>query len=232
MSVGKNKNGTVNRSDVPKAVVSRLSLYLRELQHLIREGNETISSSGLGIRLGFSDAQVRKDLAYFGQFGHPGVGYRCQELVQAIKRILGTDQEWVVALIGIGNLGRALLGYHGFASQGFRLAAAFDSDPTKVGQQFEGLLVESMDLLEQRIKEHGVTLGLIATPANYAQETADRLVSAGVTGILNFAPITLNLPDSVGLVAVDLATELEQLSFAVASNQDLFQESPDSQAEE
>lgn len=225
MSDEKNKNGTINRNDVPKAVVNRLSLYLRELQHLLREGKETISSSGLGVRLGFSDAQVRKDLAYFGQFGHPGVGYRCQELVQAIKHILGTDREWVVALIGIGNLGRALLGYRGFASQGFRLAAAFDSDNSKVGQEFEGLLVESMDLLEQRVQEQGVTLGLIATPAKVAQETADRLVAAGVTGILNFAPITLNLPDSVGLVAVDLATELEQLSFAVASNQDLSDES-------
>lgn len=204
---------------VPKAVVNRLSLYLRELQRIVRDGKETVSSSQLGKLLGFTDAQVRKDLAYFGQFGHPGVGYRCPELVAAIRRILGTDREWVVAIVGVGNLGRALLGYKGFRSQGFRVAAAFDSDPSKVGMSFAGVAVEPTTALETTIRDRGVTLGLIATAAEAAQETADRLVAAGVVGILNFAPVTLSLPQGVSLVGVDLATELEQLSFSVANTQ-------------
>lgn len=203
---------------VPKAVVSRLSLYLRELQRLELAGEQTVSSSQLGKLLGFTDAQVRKDLAYFGQFGHPGVGYRCAELVAAIRRILGTDREWVVALVGVGNLGRALLGYKGFRRQGFRVAAAFDSDLSKVGMSFGGVAVEPITALESTIRERGVTLGLIATAPEAAQETADRLVAAGVVGVLNFAPVTLSLPPGVSIVGVDLATELEQLSFSVANS--------------
>ncbi|MEQ8848228.1 redox-sensing transcriptional repressor Rex [Botrimarina sp.] len=210
----------------PKAVVSRLSLYLRELQRVLRNGDQTISSSQLGKMLGFTDAQVRKDLAYFGQFGHPGVGYRCEELVAAIRRILGTDREWVVAIVGVGNLGRALLGYRGFRPQGFRVAAAFDSDPAKVGMSFGGVAVEPISSLESTVRQHGVTLGLIATAAESAQGIADRLVAAGVVGILNFAPVTLSLPEGVALVGVDLATELEQLSFSVANRQTTARASP------
>src|ERR1044071_5602524 len=124
---------------VPKAVVTRLSLYLSQIQHLVRDGHETTSSNHLGRLLGFSDAQVRKDLAYFGHFGQPGVGYRCDELVHNIKRILGTDRDWPVALIGTGNLGRALLGYRGFWNQGFRIVAAFDVDPNRVGALIDGV---------------------------------------------------------------------------------------------
>lgn len=217
MGDSKRKTNATPPADVPKAVVNRLSLYLRELQHLIRDETLTINSNGLGELLGFTDAQVRKDLAYFGQFGHPGVGYKCQELVDAIKHILGTDRELVITIVGVGNLGRALLGYRGFASQNFRLAAAFDADPAKIGQTFEGLVVEPLENLEAKIAEYGITLGLIAAPAKAAQDVADRLVAAGISGILNFAPVTLNLPDNVSLVSVDLATELEQLSFSVAN---------------
>lgn len=220
----KNLNASSAKGDdgkaVPKAVVNRLSLYLRELQRLQRDGQQTVSSSQLGKLLGFTDAQVRKDLAYFGQFGHPGVGYRCDELVGAVRAILGTDREWVVAIVGVGNLGRALLGYKGFQPQGFRVAAAFDSDPSKVGMSFGGVAVEPTSALESTVKDRGVSLGLIATAAEAAQETADRLVAAGVVGILNFAPVTLSLPPGVSLVGVDLATELEQLSFSVANTQD------------
>lgn len=212
-------NGSDDTKAPPKAVVNRLSLYLRELQRLDRKGKQTVSSSQLGKLLGFTDAQVRKDLAYFGQFGHPGVGYRCDELVAAIRRILGTDREWVVAIVGVGNLGRALLGYRGFQPQGFRVAAAFDSDSSKVGMAFGGIAVEPIDTLEATVRERGVTLGLIATSVEAAQDIANRLVSAGVVGILNFAPVTLSLPPHVSLVGVDLATELEQLSFSVANTQ-------------
>src|SRR5712671_6107400 len=130
---------------VPKAVVSRLSLYLRELQHLVRDGHETTSSTQLGGLLGFTDAQVRKDLAYFGQFGYPGIGYRCSELIDAIKGILGTKQPWPLAIVGLGNLGRALMGYRGFQQQGFQIVAAFDTDPAKIGKTVEGLQILGLD---------------------------------------------------------------------------------------
>ena len=206
-----------SENTVPKAVVSRLSLYLRELQHLMRDGHETTSSTQLGRLLGFTDAQVRKDLAYFGQFGYPGIGYRCDELVAAIKRILGTNKEWPVALVGIGNLGRALLGYRGFGEQGFRVVAAFDVDPNKVGAVIEGVPVFSFEQMSEICQEKHIRLAIIAVPAVAAQAVADAVVKAGVDGVLNFAPVTISLPKEVSTVGVDLAIELEQLSFSVAS---------------
>jgi len=204
---------------VPKAVVSRLSLYLRELQRLTREGEETTSSTQLGRLLGFTDAQVRKDLAYFGQFGYPGIGYRCHELIHAIKQILGTNQPWPLALVGLGNLGRALTNYKGFGSQGFQLCAAFDIDPTKVGQTIDGIPIFHHDDIARIVKEKNIRLAIVAVPATAAQGVADALVAAGIEGILNFAPVTLGLPKEIHTVGVDLAIELEQLSFAVVSRQ-------------
>src|SRR5262245_29450411 len=154
---------------VPPAVVSRLSRYLRELQHLVADGAQTTSSNQLGVRLGFTDAQVRKDLAHFGQFGHPGIGYRCDELIAEIRKILGTDRRWSVALMGVGNLGRALLGYRGFESQGFRVAAAFDPDPEKVGTKVEGIEVYGVDRLAQVVADLRIELGMLAAPAAHAQ---------------------------------------------------------------
>ena len=202
---------------VPPAVVSRLSLYLRELQHLVGDGTQTTNSSQLGDRLGFTDAQVRKDLAHFGQFGHPGIGYRCDELIAEIRKILGTDRRWTVALMGVGNLGRALLGYRGFQSQGFSIAAAFDADPAKVGTVIDGIKIYGVDQLPSVVAEMHIDLGMVAAPATHAQAATDMLVAAGVRGILNFAPVTLNAPPGVSLVGVDLARELEQVTFAVAS---------------
>ena len=204
-------------SSIPEAVVSRLSLYLRELQHLIADGKDTISSSQLGRRLGFTDAQVRKDLAHFGHFGHPGIGYRCEELISEIRKILGTDREWRVALIGVGNLGRALLGYRGFVQQGFRIVTAFDTDPDKVGSHIDGVEVCHLDRLGELLVEKQIELGMLAVPATHAQEVADQLVAAGVGGIVNFAPVTLRVPAGVSIVGVDLARELEQVTFAVAN---------------
>ena len=209
--------GNSEQQPVPQAVVSRLSLYLRELQRLLRDGHETTSSTQLGRLLGFTDAQVRKDLAYFGQFGYPGIGYRCGELVAAIKRILGTDQAWPVALVGAGNLGRALIGYRGFQQQGFRIVAAFDSDPTKVGGDFEGINVYGLDQLSELVPRFGIRLAILSVPGTAAQEVAERLVAVGLKGILNFAPVNLTLPEEVRIVSVDLAIELEQLTFAVVN---------------
>jgi redox-sensing transcriptional repressor len=204
-------------ASVPKVVVSRLSLYLRELQRLVASGQQTISSNQLGALLGFSDAQVRKDLGFFGQFGYPGVGYRCDELICAMQDILGTNHSWNVAMVGVGNLGQALLGYRGFGRQNFAIAAAFDADPTKVGQTVQGLRIQPLEELAVTIREKGIRLGMIVVPAEQAQEAANRLVAAGIEGIVNFAPVTLALPPHVQNVGVDLAIELEQLSFAVTS---------------
>ena len=204
-------------ASVPKVVVSRLSLYLRELQRLESSGQQTISSGQLGTLLGFSDAQVRKDLGFFGQFGYPGVGYRCDELIRAMRDILGTNHAWSVAMVGVGNLGQALLGYRGFGRQNFAIAAAFDADPAKVGQTIQGLTIQHIDDLAATVKAHDIRLGMIVVPAARAQEAADRLVAAGVEGIVNFAPVTLVLPPQVQVVGVDLAIELEQLSFAVTT---------------
>lgn len=208
---------TPSDAPVPKVVVSRLSLYLRELQRLVASGQQTISSGQLGTLLGFSDAQVRKDLGFFGQFGYPGVGYRCDELIRAMRDILGTNHAWNVAMVGVGNLGHALLGYRGFGRQNFAIAAAFDADPAKVGQTIQGIRVQPLDELASTIREKDIRLGMIVVPADRAQEAADRLVAAGIDGIVNFAPVTLALPPHVQNVGVDLAIELEQLSFAVTS---------------
>ena len=195
--------------------MSRLSLYLRELQQLLRVGIETISSSKLGRRLGVTGAQVRKDFAYFGQFGYPGIGYRCEELVLQIRKILGTDKTWPVALIGCGNLGQALLGYQGFGKQGFKVEVAFDITPEIVGQTFEGLKVEHLDKLPEIATQQEIRLAILAVPANAANNAVEALVQAGITGILNFATVTLSVPKSISVVGVDLAMELEQLAFAV-----------------
>ncbi|QDU93079.1 redox-sensing transcriptional repressor Rex [Lignipirellula cremea] len=202
----------------PKAVVIRLSLYLRELQHLVREGIETTSSTQLGSRLGFSDAQVRKDLAYFGQFGRPGIGYPCAELIDTVRGILGADRSWPIALVGAGNLGRALLRYKGFSQRGFDIVAAFDTDPGKIGGKLEAVPIYSLEDLPAVAREKSIQLGIIATPVGAAQQAADQLVAAGVAGILNFAPLAISLPDHVRTSEVDLAIELEQLSFAVVNS--------------
>ncbi len=203
--------------DVPAVVVNRLSLYLRELRQLVRDGRSTVSSSQLGKLLGVTDAQVRKDLAYFGHFGHPGIGYRCDELIAEIRRILGTDRQWIVTMVGVGNMGRALLRYKGFAEQGFRIVAAFDSDPRVIGTKIEGIPVYDPAQLRDVIRTQRIQLGMITVPAPHAQGVADQLVAAGIEGIVNFAPVTLSLPERVGLIGVDLTTELEQLAFSVAN---------------
>lgn len=200
---------------VPKAVVSRLSLYLRELQHWQREGKETVSSTQLGKLLGFTDAQVRKDLAYFGQFGYPGIGYKCQELIDAIRSILGTDRSWPVALVGCGHLGRALMGYKGFQQQGFDIVAAFDSDPKKIGEPLGEMRIADIKNFLEIADKLSIRLVILSVPATVAQRVAEALVDSGITGILNFAPVTLSLPNHVRVIGVDLAIEFEQLAFAV-----------------
>lgn len=200
---------------VPDPAVRRLSLYLRQLEALARKEVSTISSRQLGESLGLTDAQVRKDLAYFGQFGHPGIGYRVDDLIAQVKRILGTDKTWNVLLVGVGNIGRALSAYKGFAAKGFRVVAVFDKDSAKVGRKLGPLTIQPLEEIPQAVAQHGAKLAILAVPADAAQEVADQLIAAGVRGLLNFAPISLNVPSDVALNTVDVAVQLEQLSFQV-----------------
>lgn len=201
---------------IPAPAVKRLSLYLRQLDAFRRKERRTISSRQLGESLGLTDAQVRKDFAYFGQFGHPGIGYRVDDLIAQVKRILGTDKTWNVLLVGAGNLGRALLAYKGFDQKGFQLVAVFDADPGKVGRKHGPFTIQSLGELKATVQKQNIKLAMLAVPADSAQDVADELVAAGVRGLLNFAPVSLTVPADVALNAVDLAVQLEQLSFQVS----------------
>src|SRR5262249_35583301 len=165
--------------------------------------------------LAITDAQVRKDLAYLGNLGQPGIGYPIQEVISAIRRALGIDREWSVVLVGVGNLARALLRYRGFSQRGFRIVALFDTDPAKIGQNVDGLVIQALDEVPTVVSIRKAELGVLAVPAEAAQSVADTLVAAGVRGLLNFAPGILRLPASVSLVSVDLTVQLEQLAFLV-----------------
>jgi redox-sensing transcriptional repressor len=200
---------------IPNPAVRRLSLYLRQLESFKRKDRRTISSKQLGESLNLTDAQVRKDLAYFGQFGHPGIGYRVDDLIAHVRKILGTDKVWNVLLVGAGNLGRALMAYKGFNAKGFRLTNVFDAQPAVVGKKVNTFTVQPMTDLESTIQKQQIRLGMIAVPADSAQEVVDQLVGAGIKGILNFAPTSVTVPPHIALNAVDLSVQLEQLSFQV-----------------
>lgn len=206
-------NGSEAR--LSRATVGRLSLYLRRLESLLREGTTKVSSGMLGETLGVTDAQVRKDLGSLGSLGQPGIGYAAPELVTAIRRTLGIDRDWRVALVGVGNLARALLRYHGFLERGFHIVALFDTDPSKVGQRVDELEIHPPEQMPRVLAATGAELGILSVPAPAAQVVADALVAAGIRGLLNFAPGVLRLPPSVSVVSVDLTVQLEQLAFLV-----------------
>lgn len=198
---------------IPEATVARLPVYLRALHGLKERGIATVSSEELAAAAGVNSAKLRKDLSHLGSYGTRGVGYDVEYLVYQISRELGLTQDWVVAIIGVGNLGRALAGYGGFASRGFRVAGLLDADERVVGQRIAGLTVEHIDKLETIIKDHRVSIAVIATPAAAAQPVCDRVVQAGVTSVLNFAPVVLSVPDGVDVRKVDLSIELQILAF-------------------
>lgn len=198
---------------IPEATVARLPLYLRSLLEVAETKAPTISSERLAELAGVNAAKVRKDLSYLGSYGTRGVGYEVEYLLFQISRELGLTQDWPVAIIGIGNLGHALANYRNFSARGFRIVALLDSDPSKVGERVAGLAIRSLDDLDDVVATDGVSIGIIATPAHVAQEVADRLVAAGVTSILNFAPAVLSVPAGVSLRKVDLSIELQILSF-------------------
>ncbi len=198
--------------DLPEATIARLPEYLRAL-HNLEDGSDTISSEGLAAAAGVNSAKLRKDLSHLGSYGTRGVGYDVALLIEQIEYILGLDQRRAVCLVGVGNLGHALAGYDGFASRGFRIVALFDADPAKVGERINGMTVRHIDELRRVAVEEAIAIGVIATPASAAQAVADELVAAGVTSILNFAPCVLSVPANVDVRKVDLAIELQILSF-------------------
>jgi len=203
----------VRERAIPEATVARLPLYLRSLVDMTERGMQTISSEGLAEAAGVNSAKVRKDLSYLGSYGTRGVGYDVEYLIYQISRELGLTQDWNCVIVGVGNLGRALANYRGFGERGFRVSALVDIDETKIGKPVDSMVVEDFADLERIVKEREISIGIVATTAAAAQDAADRLVSAGVKSILNFAPTVLQVPDDVSLRKVDLSIELQILSF-------------------
>jgi redox-sensing transcriptional repressor len=199
--------------DLPEATVARLPEYLRALHNLADDDQDTVSSEGLAAAAGVNSAKLRKDLSHLGSYGTRGVGYDVRLLIEQIEQVLGLHESRAVALVGIGNLGHALAGYAGFATRGFHIAALFDADPSRVGERVGGMSVRDIADVEAVVDAERISIGVIATPAHAAQRVADRLVAAGVTSILNFAPCVLVVPDGVDVRKVDLAIELQILSF-------------------
>jgi redox-sensing transcriptional repressor len=198
---------------IPDKTVTRLSIYLRCLEELEADGVTSVSSRQLAERFGLNSAQVRKDLAYFGQFGVRGLGYYVAELKHNLERILGLKQDWEVALVGVGNLGSALIAYKGFQARGFKIGMAFDADPAKVGQIVGDVPIVEIAKLAQTVRRKKVKIAVLAVPAPAAQSVADLLVEGGVTAILNFAPAQLTVPEGIKVQNVDLSVLLKTLSY-------------------
>jgi redox-sensing transcriptional repressor len=201
------------RQGIPAATVARLPLYLRALGTLADDGVSTVSSEELAAAAGVNSAKLRKDLSHLGSYGTRGVGYDVEYLVYQVSRELGLTQDWPVVIVGLGHLGHALANYGGFASRGFAVRALLDSDPAIVGTEVAGRQVEHIDSLEDLVRSRGVAIAVIATPAVVAQSVCDRLVGAGVSSILNFAPTVLVVPEHVEVRKVDMSIELQILAF-------------------
>ena len=207
---------TNQRRPVPPTTVRRLSTYYRVLDAAHAEGQRSVSSEALASLTGFTAAQVRRGLAYFGSFGKRGVGYAVPSLRQRLAAILGIDRGWRIGLVGVGNLGRALMAYPGFNNQGFDVVAAFDSDGSVIGSTVSGQCVRPVSALEKTVRDENIDMVIVTVPANGAQEVVDQAVAAGVRAILNFAPTQLRVPPHVQLSNVDLAVEVEYLSYSLA----------------
>jgi len=199
--------------EIPPVVIDRLPVYARALSALERQGREVVSSQELGSRLGVTPAQIRKDLSYFGRFGKQGRGYNVRKLLDELHRILGLDRHWRMALVGVGKLGRAILGYEGFTPQGFRIVEAFDVNPSRVGERISNLTVKDVDDLERVLSENPVDVGVVAVPAEIAQDVIDALIRCGVRAILNYAPIAARVPPGIQVKRIEPVLALQSMTY-------------------
>ena len=209
----------IKSEHIPRATIQRLAVYVQVLENFLQEKQNVVSSDGLAKACGVNPSQIRKDLAYFGEFGVRGVGYYVQDLLTAIRQSLGIDRTWNVALVGVGNLGRSLLRYSVFRKRGFIIVGAFDCDPFKIGEVVAGLEVICSRRLNEKVQELGIEIGIITTPAERAQRAANYLADAGVKGIVNFAPARLSVPSSVAVEYVDFVHHLFSVAFNISYQQ-------------
>lgn len=204
---------------IPMATISRLSIYSRTLQELMEEEVDVISSERLAKQCAVNPAQIRKDLAYFGEFGVRGVGYRVGDLLNQIKEILGLNRPWNLGMVGVGNLGSALIRHANFLRHGYVFTAAFDVDPQKVGRRLpSGVVIKHLEDVDEVVKERDVHVGVITTPSSAAQSVANQLVLAGINGILNFAPIQIQVPNCCHVENVDFTIKLDSIAYHLSSN--------------
>jgi redox-sensing transcriptional repressor len=201
--------------EIPEVVIDRLPVYARALTLLEQQGREVVSSQELGERLSVTPAQIRKDLSYFGRFGKQGRGYNVKRLLEELRQILGLTREWSMVLVGVGQLGRAIVGYGGFTPQGFRIVEAFDADPKIIGTKVDGLVVKSVDSLPDVLRKRRADIGIVAAPAASAQEVIDMLIANGVKAILNYAPIAAQTPADVRIKDIDPVLALQSMTFYV-----------------
>jgi redox-sensing transcriptional repressor len=203
----------MNAEKIPDIIIGRLPIYLRALQRMADKGMRTTSSQELGDHVGISAAQIRKDISQFGEFGKQGTGYSIPYLLDKLREILKVDRIWDVALIGAGDMGHALARYQGFVNRGFNIVLVFDNDQSKIGQKVGDFIIEDTATMIEKIKSCGVKVAMLTVPASAAQEVADKLVQAGVKGILNYAPISLNVPTGVKVQHIDPATHLQRMTY-------------------
>jgi redox-sensing transcriptional repressor len=203
----------MNRVKVPDIIVSRLPVYLRALQYMAANGNTTTSSQELGEKVGISAAQIRKDLSQFGEFGKQGTGYHIPFLIERLLQILKVEQVWDVVLVGMGELGNAILRYQGFENRGFRIVACFDNDPAKIGTRAANFLIEDAKNIVGEVRDRGIKMAMLCVPASVAQDVTDKLVEAGVKGVLNYAPVSLTIPSDVRLQYIDPVIGLQRMAY-------------------
>ena len=203
----------MEKSSIPEVVVARLPVYIQKLNQLVREGREIVSSQEMAEHLGVSSAQIRKDLSFFGGFGKQGTGYNVINLLESLRSILNLNQIWEVVLVGVGHLGQALLSYQGFSRTGFEIVMAFDNDPKIVGKTFAGIKVIDVNEMQNHICPRGVPIAILTVPAANAQEMADQLIRCGVKAILNYAPVTLKVPEGIRLANIDPVLSLQTITF-------------------
>lgn len=210
----------MNKREIPDIIVSRLPVYLRALRHKQAQGQQTTSSQELGEQVGISAAQIRKDLSQFGEFGKQGTGYNIAFLVTKLREILQVERVWDVALVGMGDMGHALARYQGFSDRGFRVAMVFDSDLSKIGKRAGEFVIRNAEEMVQAIRESGIRVAMVCVPASIAQEVTNQLVEAGVRAILNYAPISLNVPAGVRVQYLDPSIGLQRMTYYLGQEAD------------